>query len=740
MMHKVIKILFSICLFFSSGIIYAQSQKLRTLPREYLLVEINRSFFIPGEELRVAIKAEVGENSFLISRVAYLELVDPKNSSVIKQKVSLNEGYADATLYLPSYLKSGNYTLLVYTQWMKNFGYESLIQRKISLINPFIELPKNLIQNPHSTDSLHILLYPEGGHFIYGANQRIGYRIENCNAEITPASIQIKDGASATVLDIKSTPGYGYFDLKLQPDTVYGITLVDNLEKIHFSRLKTYGALKKVAVIIENDTNFEISALDPDKNIFIEFWKNSNLILSKNVDSTKYRFNCSQFPKGLLTCRIVDENGSVKFSKLLFNEPDKVKLKVELGKKTYHPRENISLSLSSEIPIDATLVIKKKQPLDDQGNMVSNHFLGSQERKIPLDWPLKEMDTNLLLMLDASINTIKHNEQVTYLPDFRGELITGLLHDTNNIPVSNYNFFITIASDYYNLYTATTNGKGIFKLSIPPGHSGDQLIFSDIKNYQVEMKQPFLKTYNFIHQDKLVIHNPNIEEWLIPKSQEVQIKNIYTKLDKKAIETKGMFYNKSRIVYKLDDYTRFPTLADHIIEYIPEITIRKTNGERKFSIRNVNNRSEEYNQVLCVLNGIVCSAEEVLSYDPLKIKQIEIYQSQFQLGDKLFTGTINFLTYPDESIINGLFNNSLLKSYQPVHESKTTESTKIDESPRTPDMRIQLAWKPHISINQNISQFTFRISDIPGTYEVIISGVNSDNYVYERLEFEVVDK
>ncbi|MCB0490605.1 MAG: hypothetical protein KDC99_19170, partial [Cyclobacteriaceae bacterium] len=316
--------------------VWAQSPDLANLPEEELVVFLNRSAFIPGEELEVAISAHISPQTFLISRVAYLEFLDPNNQPVLQSKAELYEGKGSATLYLPSYLKSGVYTLLVYTQWQRNFGVETITQRKITLLNPYAAIPKSLFEKVKNQDSLFARFFSndsEGG--------SIAYEIKNQESEIVPAQLKIIND-SETLVDIKSQDGYGTINFVPKSDISYSVALIDNKRNVHLS-------------------SFEMTA---------------------QVSSGK---------------DIKD------FSRL--------EAKLSLDKLTFKPREEIKLTISTDQPISATLVIQKKQPLENKDYNLISHFFGPVTPFIKTQWPVNDSTKQFL--------TIKSGKRNQETPGFK---------------------------------------------------------------------------------------------------------------------------------------------------------------------------------------------------------------------------------------------------------------------------------------------------------------------------------
>ncbi len=71
------------------------------------------------------------------SRVLYLELQTPGGTSVAQGKFHMSCSSASGYLTIPEQLLTGNYYLVAYTKWMRNFSPSNFHYQLIKIINPF---------------------------------------------------------------------------------------------------------------------------------------------------------------------------------------------------------------------------------------------------------------------------------------------------------------------------------------------------------------------------------------------------------------------------------------------------------------------------------------------------------------------------------------------------------------------------------------------------------------------------
>lgn len=96
----------------------------------------------------------------------------------------------------------------------------------------------------------------------------------------------------------------------------------------------------------------------------------------------------------------------------------------------------------------------------------------------------------------------------------------------------------------------------------------------------------------------------------------------------------------------LDDYERFNTIEDIILELVPKIVIRKVRGKKtiKMLISNLS-MTERSDNVLVLLDGVpVSNHERLLEYDALALSDILVYPYYYALGKTVFSGVVNFVT------------------------------------------------------------------------------------------------
>ena len=112
-------------------------------PSEFIQVHLSETSLFPDHVLGIKIYCTNPLFPELeLSRVAFIELLNNRNMPILRKKVLLENGTGEGEFVLPTYLGSGIYTLLTYTNWLKNFGEKSFHSQRIVIINPDQGLPQ----------------------------------------------------------------------------------------------------------------------------------------------------------------------------------------------------------------------------------------------------------------------------------------------------------------------------------------------------------------------------------------------------------------------------------------------------------------------------------------------------------------------------------------------------------------------------------------------------------------------
>ncbi|EJF11824.1 hypothetical protein [Pontibacter sp. BAB1700] len=179
----------------------AAAQVQRQLSDEQVQLVHSQSWYMAGERLWYS--AAVRKSSTApASRVLYVELLDAKGSTLINQRLVLEDGKAQGDFLLPENMPSGSYTLRAATNWMRNFSTRQHWQEQLTVVNP--NEVKALEGRTAAAKALQVRFLPESGVWPAGVPTKIVATVTNAAGIGIAAQGIVADTAGQTIASFKS--------------------------------------------------------------------------------------------------------------------------------------------------------------------------------------------------------------------------------------------------------------------------------------------------------------------------------------------------------------------------------------------------------------------------------------------------------------------------------------------------------------------------------------------------------
>jgi hypothetical protein len=308
-----------------------------------------------------------------ISRVAYVELISPKDSIIDRVKLKLHNGTAAADFTLPITLTPGTYRIRAYTNWMRNHN-QYFDDRRINIggipqtTNTTSTTSPTLITTPTPTPTqpTDIQFFPEGGTMMNGVHNRVAFKATNPdgNAANVTGTIAASDGT--TVATLKSGhAGMGSFEFIPQEGKTYSAELMVNSQGKQTIGLPV-ALTKGLSLAVHSKTNdtviitvaanpqqladkagadFEIMATMGDKIVY-------TYAGTAATTYTNCYINKKALPSGILRLTLFSATGEPLNERVVFiRNNDNLALDIKADKNSYHPHDKISLSVSAQNPV-----------------------------------------------------------------------------------------------------------------------------------------------------------------------------------------------------------------------------------------------------------------------------------------------------------------------------------------------------------------------------------------------------
>jgi hypothetical protein len=226
----------------------------------------------------------------------------------------------------------------------------------------------------------------------------------------------------------------------------------------------------------------------------------------------------------------------------------------------------------------------------------------------------------------------------------------------------------------------------------------------------------------------------NLSDALKARSVSMQVERRFeadTLFDWLPVRDNGLF-GEEAIRYILDDYTRFPTMAEDFVEFISEISLRRNaSGGRDIRIQldeRQSGLSFSQEKTLTMLDGVpVFNQEKIVQYDPLLVESVNIYPHTYFIGGRIFGGVANFVTYK-RNLPSFTFDGSArIIDWQGVSYPMAYTLGSMPKDGRYPDYRQTIYWHPLQTVQPGEDlQIPCKLPDYKGRFRVVVEGLSSD--------------
>jgi len=316
------------------------------------------------------------------------------------------------------------------------------------------------------------------------------------------------------------------------------------------------------------------------------------------------------------------------------------------------------------------------------------------------------------------------------------QVIARVLSIETGLPVKGIGVYASIMGHQANMSYEISNAIGEIKFLFSPVLNETRIVFSvpekEANRVKVEMV------------DEAIAHEPiifpclqlrqemrdDIEERLLNVSVMKQYAlNEIKQGDGIEFDTTD-FYGKPDARYLLDNYVRFPDMKEILFEFVPEARVKKATTDSGFIIEVLNDPYKRYfnESAMVMLDGVpIQNVNELLEFDPLKLKSIDVMSRLYYLGDIHLNGIVNYKSYSKDLAGFTLTPAEVIYPFRGAQFFPVPRFFKHQALRKNglPDFR-NLLFRD-IGSNGNLRQqsnLIFSASDSKGNFKVIIRGWN----------------
>jgi len=740
--------------------------KVKPLEKNYseeLYIKTDRDLYISGEKVWLKIYKLNGltHTPSNLSKVVYVDVFDADNNPVKQLKIGIDGYSGSGDFRLPDTLRTGNYFLRSYTNWMQNFSEDLFSYKKISVVNPFKISDIKIPLFNQSADS--IIFSPEGGHLIAGVESRIGFKCINKEGDPVNMSGAIIIGEKDTLCHVQTeNNGFGWATIKPSDQKkIFLVTLNNDRVNRRFQlpHVQNEGILlsvpqksEKSPVLVRVIMSHNIAP--SGSNLFLVlnspglsgFRREIGIQKDGEIDLLR-----NDMPVGLSHIMIVDEHDNVSADRWVFNEAGQaVTYNITIHKNTYSSREKIKVDISAADskgnPVESDFSLSVAKAVTVNKKSFNNNNLRQLADLITVNSDKLMPDINDYLIfynsqeLILNANGKLYNGDPQYLPEIEGHLISGNIKDRRTgEPLKNVNISLSFVGKVALCQFAKTNENGEFHFKTAEYGIRDiviQPLSAEIKEYYVELNNPFTPATKKYNSD---LFYPDISKLADINNViiSMQINNIYepyTRVTAKKTFPGGNpdFYGKPDNSILLSKYIELTSIKEVVKEIIPGVTTVKKNDKINFRLFYQYQSKPFENSPMVLVDGVpVYDMEKVLAVNSKDLDKIDVFTTRYYISDIVMDGILHFVTKkgnlgvidPDRSVYRVQYELPANRNefYSPDYSTDKLLNDRI------PDFRNTLYWNPEMHTDKTgKTAIEFYSSDESAEYIITVEGITSE--------------
>ena len=395
--------------------------------------------------------------------------------------------------------------------------------------------------------------------------------------------------------------------------------------------------------------------------------------------------------------------------------------------------ENIDIAISK--PIFANRELVSFQLVSPQ-LLYGNYSLSVRKvEQIHLPAPLH---ASSILSGSGKDHLIIHSTNETYaIPELRGELIKGNVTFTKNgLPANDVDIALSIPDENFVFKISKSDQKGDFYFNLDKEYQSDlaliQIMDNEDNTYRFDIEDANAIDYSTLKFGRFSL-DEELKEMILEHSIYNQIQNAFASshIDQYAdVENHTIFFNEPTYEYLLDDYTRFPTVRETILEVVEPAYTRRNKDKYSINVRVYKEQFEDGLETLLLVDGLFIEDHTaIVNSRASKIKKISIFNKPYIYGSKMFKGIVYMESFDRDYIetIPELKSRSFTLSRPQQHKDYfQIDYSNPQSRKRIPDNRLQLYWNPDVQIDTNTSAYHFYTSDLKGDFEIVLQGISKN--------------
>ncbi|WP_268123128.1 TonB-dependent receptor [Roseivirga pacifica] len=330
---------------------------------EKVYLHTNREDYYPGETMYIKAYLAAGPNHqpSPLSNNIYVGLLNDKGTEVEKTVLKSENGFANASIEFSEELLPGNYTLVGFSEWMKNNDEAYFFKKEIK-INSTEVLP---LSPPVVSNAIDLQFLPESGHLLAGVPNKVAFRATDfLGKPVNVSGIIASDQIGDFLRFETSHNGIGTIEFTPKANETYTAKVPKLNQTFKLPQTETNGAIIALDPFYsENEIKINVLGDVKGELFFIgqcRGWLTYTSSIELSNGEAEVIIPKSIFPEGINQVTLFKENGTPIAERLFFSKVNQhLNIDIQLDNETYNKRSKTTAKLTVT---------------DEQGNPVEGSF------------------------------------------------------------------------------------------------------------------------------------------------------------------------------------------------------------------------------------------------------------------------------------------------------------------------------------------------------------------------------
>ena len=735
---------------------------------EQLFLHLDRPAYVAGETMWLKAYAVDGtaHRPLAMSKVAYVDVLDAAQRPVLQAKIALVQAMGQGVLELPPELPTGRYTVRAYTNWMKNAGPAFYFHCPITVVNTLQALPAPSAPAVAADKTYDLQFFPEGGQLVRGLPGRVAFKLTDYQGHSLAATGTVAD-ARGTVVASFQTLKFGLGSFLLTPaaaGAAYTATVRLPGGAVITTRLPAVAEQGYALLVTDDEASTQLTvavqasaaAAGP-----LRLLAHTGQFITAAATATPvagratFLVDKRQLSPGITHFTVFSGQRPVA-ERLYFRRPGHpLAIQGRALAAAYGPRSLAQVQVGTARPANLSLAVYRLDSLaaaTAPADISSYLLLAADLPGFIEDAGYYFRDSSATarlaadnLMLTQGWRRFTWDEVLAgpppannYPPELNGYVLRGRVSQASGAPASGVPAYLSLPGRTFQFANSLSQPSGDVQFELADFYGLRKLVFQTNavrdSTYRLELLSPFTAAGSGAAPGL----PPLAARWantLNERHLQVQAQREFARQPPRYQAVPGdtlTFFGQPSEQFRLDDYTRFPSLEDVMREYVPAVLVRKRKDGFHFVVIDRPRHINLNDNPLTLLDGLpIFNLNQLMAFDPLKIKKLEVVASRYFLGQQPFDGVVSYTTYKGDLGGYPLNPHALIEEYEGLQVPREFYTPRYDteaqQRSRLPDLRNLLYWNPDIRLAAGQPQtLDFFTSDQAGRYLVVAQGLTPE--------------